>query len=79
MKFTVSEDVLNSTTKCKDKFACLHGEGDCLCDIEDCSEGKIHFITPKHQYGLCEYKMAFGYSYTCNCPIRKELYNNYRI
>ena len=79
MKFSVSEDVLKNTTKCADKFSCLKGKGDCLCDIEDCSEGNIHFINPKNHYGICDYKMAFGYSYTCNCPIRKELYNLYSV
>jgi len=28
---------------------------------------------------MCEYKMAFGYSFTCNCPVRKEMYNLYRV
>lgn len=79
MKFSVSENALKSTTKCMDRFSCLYGKGKCLCDIEDCSEGKIHFIVPKRHEGLCAYKMAFGYSYTCNCPTRKELYNHYHV
>jgi hypothetical protein len=79
MKFNVSEDILKNTTKCTDNFSCLNGNSGCLCDIEDCSEGQIHFLHPKNHYGICEYKMAFGYSYTCNCPIRKEIYNHYNV
>jgi hypothetical protein len=79
MKFIVSENTLNSTTKCKESFSCLYGSKECLCDIEDCAGEKVHFIKPRNNVAICEYRMAFGYAFTCNCPIRKELYNHYRI
>jgi hypothetical protein len=79
MKFTVNENVLKNTTKCKDSYSCLDGKRDCLCSVEDCADGKIHFIRPRNENGICEYKMKFGYSFTCNCSIRKEIYNHYKI
>lgn len=79
MKFDVSEELVKKTTKCLKKFACLHGEEDCLCAIKDCVGSQIHFIKFEDHSDICIYKMGFGYSYFCNCPIRKELYNQYNV
>jgi hypothetical protein len=79
MKLTVNENVLDITRRCKDSFSCLDGKRDCLCHVEDCADGKVHFVSPKDENGICEYEMSFGYSFTCNYPIRKEIYNYYKI
>jgi hypothetical protein len=50
-----------------------------LCNIDDCSEGKIHFVIPEPNDHHCDYKTPFGYSFTCSCPVRKEIYNTYKI
>jgi len=78
MKYMISKNILKDTTKCRDNFACLRGDKHCICDIDDCSNGNVHFIRPLGN-NMCEYKMAFGYSFTCNCPVRKEMYNLYRV
>ncbi len=79
MNLTASEQTLRCTDRCNKNYACLSGDTSCLCRVEDCADGRIHFIkhpgTPVH----CSYMMSFGYSYTCNCPTRKELYNLYRV
>jgi hypothetical protein len=77
MKFAVSEDVIKKATKCRSNFSCLSGEGVCLCEIEDFAGDKLHFIKPGT--GECDYRMGFGFSYLCNCPVRKEIYNQYRV
>jgi hypothetical protein len=79
MKYIVSKNSLNSTTKCKGSFSCLEGNPECLCNIDDCSEGKIHFVIPEANDHHCDYKTPFGYSFTCSCPVRKEIYNTYKI
>ncbi len=78
MEFKVRADILNETIKCKKDFSCLSGKKDCLCEVEDSFDNKILFIKPMN-HNMCDYKMSFGYSYICNCPTRKEIYNLYKI
>lgn len=78
MKFAIDSSILQYATKCKDNYSCLEGSSDCFCAIEDCSEEKVHFVIPRKTNGVCDYKMVFGYSFTCNCPVRKEIYNQYK-
>jgi hypothetical protein len=79
MKFNITKNTLSHTTKCRESFSCLEGDRDCLCSIDDCSDGKIHFVTPGRNDLHCDYKTPFGYSFTCTCPVRKELYNTYKV
>lgn len=79
MKFAVSEDVIKKATKCGSNFSCLSGEEVCLCEIEDFAGDKLHFIKPGNATGECNYRMGFGFSYLCNCPVRKEIYKQYRV
>jgi hypothetical protein len=77
MRFYITEDILKDATKCKNNYSCLSGET--LCEIDDCSEEKIHFIVPGRKANLCDYGMVFGYSFTCNCPVRKGIYSKYKM
>jgi hypothetical protein len=76
--FKVSEDTLKKTTRCKKAFSCLSGKSSDLCKVELCVDEKIHFIRCVGSEP-CSYKVPFGYSYVCICPVRKELYNRYGI
>ncbi len=77
MVFKIDEDVLKNATKCKKDFSCLSGEKE-LCRVELCVDNKIHFIKCVDNIP-CSYRIPFGYSYVCICPVRKELHNQYRI
>ena len=77
MNIKVDNDILQKTTKCSKNFSCLSG-GKPLCSVEQCIENNIHFIKCVSNEP-CIYKVPFGYSFVCICPIRKELYNNYKI
>jgi hypothetical protein len=79
MRYPVSKTSIEKTRKCKLNFACLGGGGSCLCPVEDCVEGNIHFIRPPDPDSFCNYLTPFGYSYTCTCPVRKEIYNSYGV
>ncbi|MBI5097786.1 MAG: hypothetical protein HZB30_00920 [Nitrospirae bacterium] len=79
MKFAIGEDIIKNATKCRSNFSCLSGENGCLCEIEDFAGEKIHFIIPGNATEICDYRMGFGYSYLCNCPVRKEIYNQYKV
>jgi hypothetical protein len=76
MEFKIRKAILNETDKCGEKFSCLSGKNECLCEVEDSLDNKIIFIKPIHD-NLCDYRMSFGYSHVCNCPTRKEIYKLY--
>ena len=76
VKFKVSQTTLNQTDKCRNDYSCLSGKKECLCSVTDSFDGKVLFVKPLCS-NECGYKMSFGYSYVCNCPIRKEIYNKY--
>ncbi len=73
----INENILKATTKCKHGFSCLSGKKD-VCKVELSVDNKIHFIVCLDNLP-CSYRIPFGYSYVCTCPVRKELYNRYGI
>lgn len=79
MKFVISEDIIKKTSRCRSNFSCLSGKNDCICEIEDSAEDKVHFVKSGDTPPICDYRMGFGYSFLCNCPVRKALYNQYRV
>jgi hypothetical protein len=77
-KIKISEDTLKKAGKCKKNYSCLSGKRDDICKVELNVEDKIHFVKCM-SIEPCTYRISFGYSYVCLCPIRKELYNRYNI
>ncbi len=59
MKLEIKVDTLRMTEKCRNSFACLSGETNCLCEIEDSFDGRVLFVKAEHK--VCEYKMSFGW------------------
>jgi hypothetical protein len=74
----IDEDVKKSTTKCEKDFKCLVDNTHNLCKVKESVRDKILFIECLEE-NFCNYKMDFGYSYTCNCPTRKGIYKKYKI
>jgi hypothetical protein len=79
MKFNTSADILNDTDKCHMNFSCLYGERECLCEIEESLNNNIMFIKAGNGSSQCNHRISFGYSYICNCPVRKEIYKIYNV
>ena len=80
MNYKVDTKTLNDTTRCKDNFSCLFGKRECLCEVENktSNNGKVVFISP-NEHIYCDYLMAFGNHWICNCPTREVLYSKYDI
>jgi hypothetical protein len=76
--FQINEEYLKNATKCKKDFSCLSGKRKDLCKVELNVEDKIHFVKCMSSEP-CSYRISFGYSYVCLCPVRKELFNRYNI
>jgi hypothetical protein len=79
MEMKVNKDTVSRTVRCAENFSCLEGSKECLCPVHDCSNGNVHFIHPSLKAKGCSYRLDFGYTYICSCPVRKEMYNTYRI
>ena len=73
----IAEKIIQETTKCDKNFECLSNEN-YVCvtsNIEKVIDRKVHFINCK--VTNCNYKMNFGNSQICFCPVRKEIFNKY--
>jgi hypothetical protein len=77
-RYTVSEETITETKKCKKGFSCLTGQREDLCQVESCINGKVHFIKCLDK-DPCPYQDTFGDGVICHCPIRKELYNKHGV
>lgn len=76
--YTVSDKTIAEANKCKKDFSCLKTPHEALCLIDSCVNGKVHFIKCLNR-GNCSYQGSFGLNLICHCPVRKELYNKYRV
>ncbi len=72
----IDENISKTATKCIKNLSCMSGSD--ICKVELCVDGKIHFIKCMN-LEHCNYRISFGYSFVCNCPVRKELFNRYNI
>jgi hypothetical protein len=59
---------------CDKERACLKPD----CTISDTVRGKILFTETRHPMGR-SYQHAFGNTFICTCPVRKELFKNQNI
>lgn len=75
----IDEKTIKETTQCRHNMDCLKNEEHhCIkTKVKDCIEGKLHFMHCTDY--SCTYRMHYGNSEICHCPIRKEIYNKYKI
>jgi hypothetical protein len=78
MQFTVSDEIWEQATRCQKDLSCLKGNRNDLCKVQHRVDGKVHFIKWGNS-GSCPYQLSFGDAFVCLCPVRKELYNRYRV
>jgi hypothetical protein len=78
-RYTISEETIAETKRCKKGFSCLTGQREDLCPIESCINGKVHFIKC-FSTTSCSYRVVYsGDEGFCYCPTRKELYNKHGV
>jgi hypothetical protein len=77
MKFKIPDEVLKNAIKCNKLLSCIENDKHVLCQVKHCVDNKVHFIKCLHN-NECDYKMSFGSSYYCSCPVRKEIYKKYK-
>ena len=71
MLFPIDAETLAATTHCKQDHRCIM-EKDYSCGtVQHSVSEKVIFVKCSYM-GHCHYKMSFGASFVCHCPIRKE-------
>ncbi len=76
----VSKEKIDMTTRCKCDFKCLHDDSFQVCPVENpITPQGVYFIKMVHSICNSSYCLSFGNSYICRCPVRKELYERYKV
>jgi len=74
----VSDDARQKAAQCDKCFACLQPDGAPLCKVDHCVEEQVHFLACLNDLH-CAYACKFGGKDYCTCPVRKEIYQRYKI
>jgi hypothetical protein len=75
----VSKAILKDTTNCRNNFACLSGETECMCEvIKSVSSYNAIVIKPK-SIDSCKYFLPLDNTMYCLCPTKNEVYRRYHI
>ena len=69
---------LKKTTECEKGFVCLSHKIDSVCSIEESRDNMRLFVKAPADIE-CVYKIPFGGSFFCACPMRTELYQRYGV
>lgn len=73
----IHKTTLKETVRCVKSFECLSNDNHpCLISKGIRSvESKLLFVECAEDH--CNYKLSFGYSKICHCPVRIEIFNKY--
>ena len=80
MKFNISKEVLEETTKCPNDFSCLFSgqtENSVECKAQWAVSRNMLFVQSDKLLD-CPYKIPFGDGQFCTCPTRFSIYKKYR-
>jgi len=73
VKISIDEKTLSETTKCDKQFSCLSYETRDVCPVIHANGQNVLIIDSRPH--PCPYKIAFGASEICLCPVRFELFS----
>jgi hypothetical protein len=82
MAFQISDEIINQTTRCLYDFECLTNDNweTCFIDRYDPKNGPRVADKCHKKSDCCCYSMPFGLRYNfCHCPVRREIYQRYKI
>lgn len=78
MIFNVDDSIIRKTTRCEKHLSCMSETRTELCKITRNVEDKVYFVKCEENES-CSYRLSFGDSFICNCPVRKAIYNKYNV
>ena len=71
MKHQIPDAIIKQATKCQHSSSCLE-TGKCgdkeMCAVDYTDGENVIFLKDK-QEACCSYRMPFGYSQVCSCPV----------
>ena len=79
MPYHISKKTINKVTRCIYNFKCLNDDNFQICHLEKPINNTVHFIKYLKPIRNSDYCLSFGSSYICNCLIRLELYERYKV
>ena len=77
MEMKIPQEIIEQTTQCTKNISCLSDKTRDVCKVLHADGVNVLFIEKNAK--SCPYKIPFGSSYICSCPIRHELYTKYNI
>ena len=82
MKFEIADEIQNRAIYCTKDLNCLEDDTQrvCpLCPVAKCIDGGTYFIKCLGNND-CHYREPIhGLYLQCNCPVRMEIYNKYKV
>jgi len=78
MKIEVPLEVINETTRCPKKFACLSKPVETMCQVTYAPVGVFHFVRCTTT-APCPYRESTADWHICTCPTRIAIYQQYCI
>ena len=74
MKMEIDKKIIEKTKHCPNNYGCMKAENRILYNhnVVECLNGKFHIVNCSEHY--CHYKLSYGKSIICDCPVRKEIY-----
>jgi hypothetical protein len=73
----ITEKIIKETTKCVKNFECLKNENHTCITSKGIRSIDSKLLFVECNDGPCNYKLNFGYSKICNCPVRIEIFDKY--
>ncbi|MBF0538074.1 MAG: hypothetical protein HQL03_07460 [Nitrospirae bacterium] len=77
-QLNVSDEIVKAAADCKKEKQCLNNRIEWLCKVDIFLNDNILFVRCLDAH-YCSYRLPFADIFVCNCPVRKEIYNLYRI
>ncbi|MBF0342641.1 MAG: hypothetical protein HQL06_00270 [Nitrospirae bacterium] len=77
-KLNIKDEIVNEAADCKKDLRCLKNRGEGLCKVDTFLNNKILFVRCLNS-SYCSFRLPFGDIFVCECLVRKEIYNLYKI
>lgn len=74
----INDDIKEQATECEKGMGCVKNKDHKICKVESFISDKVIFVKCLDTK-YCGYKLSFGSFYVCTCPVRKEIFDKYKI
>jgi hypothetical protein len=78
LQYTIDDEICSQASYCRQGKVCLSDPEHRMCAVTQCVNREVLFVCGTNR-GICDYRMSFGNSYICSCPIRIELYRQHKV